>query len=220
MNEELGWFGFQQKLSSLEVEAPDLFSRYKLAQQHAKQNNIFTAQDMTSVLQNSQRLDLIQASGKQSHAGFRDELYLQVFAPLIDDFPAQDKGYWYFCVAAALKQLGIVEADTSYCMSKAFHSQGWPYDINFAVLLTQIYQANDSQSAVTQAAVVQEAVVQEASESDLIKNDAEHDGENQGVKQESVEQASVEKENVIKKAQDESYALHAFGVDIAEESLL
>ncbi len=137
------WVALEQKLADVKTDNKDPIVYFKMLSENAQLKGLYIPEDVIATLELSERQDLINASGKQSHAGYRKELYVDVFEPLVSAFTAEVLEYWYFCIASALKRIGIVEADTSYCMSECFRSQDWLNSINYAVLLSQIYQAQD-----------------------------------------------------------------------------
>ena len=133
------WETFHRELEKQRSSAEDPVTCFLACERLAEECNIFTSEEILKSLREGDCQDLIQASGKHSHAAYRTELYDSLFKPLISDFPTGDIEYWYSCVVLALKEVGIAEPDCSYCMSCCFKERNWIYDLSYAVLLTQLY---------------------------------------------------------------------------------
>ncbi|WP_420590836.1 hypothetical protein [Bacterioplanoides sp.] len=134
------WGKFHQELEKLRSASDDPIAVVLACERLADESGIFTSEQILNSLKQSEHQELINASGKHSHAAYRSELYESVFKPLISAFPTGDIEYWYSCVVLALKEVGIAEPDCSYCMSCCFKDRSWVYDLSYAVLLTQLYQ--------------------------------------------------------------------------------
>jgi hypothetical protein len=195
------WEVFSENLSQLKAGSSDLLSCFKEAESLAESSGVYITQTIVDAITATGRDDLILASGKQSHAGYRAELNEAIFTPLIGLFPAVDLEYWYVCVVSAAKQVGITEPDTSNCMSECFRAQSWPYDMQFAVLLTQIYQLQEPSSEVGELNTQSQEVLK-----------GKPEGE---VKPESKSESNNKESQPVHDEVEKGYVLYAFGANLS-----
>jgi hypothetical protein len=206
MNDMDSWEVFLSKFNSLKLGNTDFLTWFQEVESLAQSCDVYVTQTIVDAINMMEGVDLISASGKQTHAGYRAELYDAIFIPLISLFPAVSLEYWYVCVVSAVKQVGISESDTSHCMSECFRSQEWSYDMQFAILLTQVYQ------------------LKEQSSEKLALNIQPQEELEIGLKVEVKIEPRVESKNKesqpIRDEIDDGYLLYAFGVkklDISEK---
>jgi hypothetical protein len=105
----------------------------------AKALGLFTPTLVTRYLVGLNQSKLLSAQRKMALPAYQKQVYLDIFTPVASHFASTDKNYWVYSLSSAMKQVGIEQTVTGYCLARYYKEKHWPESFKVSKILINAY---------------------------------------------------------------------------------